>query len=89
MIYENGVEVGRTLINKSNYIPAPRYITVGTKEVETVPNIPEGSDIEDDANNEQKVGSNLEDNKKINIQEDNLTILMSKSRGHLLGFRMG
>lgn len=74
VIYENGVEVGRTLINKSNYIPAPRYITVGTKEVETVPNIPEGSDIEDDANNEQKVGSNLEDNQEdLSIQEDNLT----------------
>ena len=34
IVYENGVEVSRTLVNKSNYAPAPRYITVGTKEIE-------------------------------------------------------
>lgn len=34
IVYENGVEVSRTLVNKSNYAAAPRYVTVGTKEVE-------------------------------------------------------
>jgi vancomycin resistance protein YoaR len=34
VVYENGVEVSRTLVNKSNYSAAPRYVTVGTKVVE-------------------------------------------------------
>lgn len=33
IVYENGVEVSRTLVNKSNYAAAPNYITVGTMEV--------------------------------------------------------
>jgi hypothetical protein len=33
VVYENGVEVSKTLVNKSNYSAAPRYITVGTKVV--------------------------------------------------------
>lgn len=32
VVYENDVEVSRTLINKSGYSAAPRYITVGTKK---------------------------------------------------------
>ncbi|NLJ96258.1 MAG: hypothetical protein GX321_03825 [Clostridiales bacterium] len=32
VVYENGVEVSRTLINKSSYAPAPRYIIIGTME---------------------------------------------------------
>lgn len=36
VVYENGVEVSRTLINKSNYTSAPRYIIIGTmKPVKT------------------------------------------------------
>lgn len=34
IVYENGVEVSRTLVNKSTYSAAPRYVTIGTKEVE-------------------------------------------------------
>lgn len=34
VVYENGVEVSRTLINTSNYQAAPQYVTVGTKEEE-------------------------------------------------------
>ncbi len=34
VVYENGVEVSRTLVNKSSYAAAPRYVTVGTKKVE-------------------------------------------------------
>ncbi len=36
VIYENGKEVSRTLVNKSSYAAAPRYVTVGTKKVEEV-----------------------------------------------------
>ena len=34
VVYENGKEVSRTLVNKSVYNPAPRYVTIGTKPVE-------------------------------------------------------
>lgn len=34
VVYENNVEVSRTRINKSVYNPSPRYVTVGTMEVE-------------------------------------------------------
>ncbi|MBP1754732.1 MAG: hypothetical protein H6Q59_1130 [Firmicutes bacterium] len=34
VVYENGVEVSRTLVNKSNYSAAPKYTIVGTKKVE-------------------------------------------------------
>jgi vancomycin resistance protein YoaR len=34
VVYENGIEVSRTLVNKSNYSAAPKYITVGTKKEE-------------------------------------------------------
>ncbi|ROR21930.1 vancomycin resistance protein YoaR [Mobilisporobacter senegalensis] len=34
VIYENGKEVSRVLINTSNYAAAPAYVTIGTKEEE-------------------------------------------------------
>lgn len=34
IVYENDVEVSRTLVNKSSYMAAPRYITIGTKVIE-------------------------------------------------------
>ncbi len=34
VVYENGVEVSRTRVNKSSYNPSPRYVTIGTKKVE-------------------------------------------------------
>lgn len=37
VVYEDGVEISRTLINTSSYSAAPRYITVGTKAVEEEP----------------------------------------------------
>ncbi len=38
IVYENGVEVSRTRVNKSTYMAAPRYVTVGTM-VEEEPEI--------------------------------------------------
>lgn len=37
VVYKDGVEVSRTLVNKSNYQAAARRITIGTKVVETPP----------------------------------------------------
>ncbi len=37
VVYENGVEVSRTRVNKSIYNASPRYVTIGTKVVEEVP----------------------------------------------------
>jgi vancomycin resistance protein YoaR len=37
VVYEDGKEVSRTLVNKSTYAAAPRYITIGTKKVTPKP----------------------------------------------------
>ena len=37
IIYNDGVEVSRTLVNKSSYMPAPRYVTIGTMEIDEQP----------------------------------------------------
>jgi len=60
IVYENGVEVSRTLINRSTYAPAPRYITVGTKEIE-----------EDDTENPDESNQN---NSERNSQTDNSSV---------------
>lgn len=62
VVYENDIEVSRTLVNKSYYAPAPRYITVGTKKVDETPE-PEGADNADDDVDEQ-------DNKSDATQDD-------------------
>lgn len=55
VIYENDVEVSRTLVNKSNYIPAPRYITIGTKVVEVEPEEPKDSEKVDENVDDQEL----------------------------------
>ncbi len=58
IVYENGVEVSRTRVNKSAYNASPRYVTVGTMEVkeeEPEEEVPPSDDVptkEDDSNNE-------------------------------------
>ena len=37
VVYENDVEVSRTLFNKSSYAAEPRYVTIGTKKAEEKP----------------------------------------------------
>lgn len=37
VVYENGKEVSRELVNTSNYAAAPQYVTIGTKEEEAEP----------------------------------------------------
>lgn len=43
IVYENGVEVSRELVNTSSYKAEPRYVTVGTKEEKTDVNSSGGS----------------------------------------------
>lgn len=74
VVYENDVEVSRTLINKSSYSPAPRYITVGTKVVEEIPEDPKNSDKVEGIEDEQDQESDLNDNQEEeDTQKDNLT----------------
>ncbi len=47
IVYENGVEVSRTKINKSVYNPSPRYVTIGTKKPEPEENAEEPDDSTD------------------------------------------
>jgi vancomycin resistance protein YoaR len=53
VVKENGVEVSRTLVNKSNYAAAPKYITIGTKKVE-VEKKPDDKDKPKDTDKEEE-----------------------------------
>ncbi|HKL98723.1 MAG TPA: VanW family protein [Mobilitalea sp.] len=64
VVYENDVEVSRSLVNKSSYNAAPRYVTVGTKPVEEVP-------IED----KDKKDPIADQNENVTEQEDNQTTI--------------
>ncbi len=69
IVYENGVEVSRTRVNKSSYNASPRYVTVGTmKPVVEKP-------VEEKPTGETPVGDDAppkEDNTKIddNTQDE-------------------
>lgn len=70
IVYENGMEVSRTLVNKSYYIAAPRYITIGTMETDPV-ETPDGAGETD--NNESDDGgavSDTNDGKQQETQEN-------------------
>lgn len=47
VVYENDMEISRTLINKSSYNPAPRYIVIGTKEPKKSTEESQGADNND------------------------------------------
>lgn len=53
VVYENDVEVSRTLVNKSSYAAVPRYITIGTKPVPKKPAIPKTEPTTDTNTNTQ------------------------------------
>ena len=63
VVYENGVEVSRTLVNRSSYMPAPRYVTIGTKVVEEGPE-------DDSSKTEGKNDSNKKPKNQADNQED-------------------
>lgn len=71
VVYENGVEVSRTLINKSSYNAAPRYITVGTKIAEEPTDSLGGTDIAD--NYWQQGEAEPDNNKEEQDTQENLT----------------
>lgn len=68
VVYEDGVEVSRTLINKSSYSPAPRYITVGTKVVEEAP---KSNETGKKNGNKDEQGTDSEENQ--DTQQSNIT----------------
>jgi vancomycin resistance protein YoaR len=88
VVYENGVELSRTLINKSSYNPAPRYITVGTKVAPEAPKNPQGSDIEDDKKDEkeQEQVPDLENDQEEEqeTQDENMTNPDGQLQGDIL-----
>lgn len=61
VIFENDKEVSRTLVNKSSYAPAPRYITVGTKEVKEEPKKPVKKDKKSETKLPDPVEESMED----------------------------
>ncbi len=56
IVYENGIEVSRTRINKSVYNSSPKYVTVGTMEVE-----PEEPEVTEDIKESENNGKDKED----------------------------
>ena len=54
VVYENGKEVSRTLVNTSRYQAAPQYVTVGTKKVEEPKKDSDKDDKKDDENDANK-----------------------------------
>ena len=68
VIYENGVEVSRTRINRSYYNASPRYVTIGTMEVEEEPK----DDKDDKKPSKDKPSDNnkVEDNTEVTNPED-------------------
>lgn len=64
VVYENGVEVSRTLINTSSYAPAPRYVTVGTMVEEEPEDIQEPVTDNKDKEEDKKEKPNNGDNEE-------------------------
>lgn len=66
VVYENGVEVSRSIVNTSNYQAAPQYITVGTKEVKDKSKDTKNSDItkntKTDTGNKTDTNTNADNN---------------------------
>lgn len=70
IVYEDGVEVSRTLVNKSTYMPAPRYITIGTKKVEEEPKKEDDKkDNKKKDNKQSEEPTNNEPNNRANPEE--------------------
>lgn len=78
IVYENGVEVSRTRVNKSTYMASPRYVTVGTMVEEEPEIIDENLVPETNPTDENLVPEkNPEDDKKDNPKdkpEDNMPV---------------
>lgn len=76
VVYENGIEVSRTLINKSSYAAAPKYVTLGTKkevkeEDKTDPkDKKDKKDKDDKKNNNNNNNNNNDNNNNEDIQQE-------------------
>lgn len=70
VVYEDGIEVSRTLINKSSYSASPRYITIGTKEEEKATDT---KDTKDTSGDKGKTDTKTDTDTKTNTDTDNDT----------------
>ncbi|MDD3173279.1 MAG: VanW family protein [Herbinix sp.] len=68
VVYENGVEVSRSLVNKSNYQAAARCITVGTKVVKEEPS--DTTDTDTTKEDPSKTDTNSNTNTNTNKNKD-------------------
>jgi hypothetical protein len=70
VVYENGKEVSRTLVNKSSYAAAPRMITVGTKKVDKKPAKPQDKPDTTKDNTQSNTDGNTQDNNQTENPSD-------------------
>lgn len=74
VIYENGKEVSRVLINTSSYAAAPAYVTVGTKEEEKPKDTNKKNENEDKKNDkpaEEETDEQVEEELSEELIEEN------------------
>ena len=76
IVYEDGVEVSRTLVNKSSYMAAPRYITIGTKKVEEPKE-------DDSSKKDKKKDKNIQTEKQNDNQDENESNNLTNPEEHL------
>lgn len=67
VVYENGVEVSRTLINTSTYKATPKYVTIGTKVEEEKPDKGSGKDTKPSGNNNKPAEDPSQDDEPLNV----------------------
>lgn len=70
VVYENGKEVSRTLVNTSNYQATPQYVTVGTKEVEEEKTDTSDSESKDEKSDSPTGGQAVIDGGEVNESQN-------------------
>ena len=86
VVYENGVEVSRTLVNSSSYSAAPQYVTVGTKEVEESKDEPKKDTSKDkpstdNSSDENKNDDNTSENQTNQVNGSDSEIVDEDTQG--------
>ena len=71
VVYENGVETSRTLVNKSSYQAAPRYVTIGTKKEEDTET--DTNDTKDNDKSKKKSSTKTNSDENTDSETDNTT----------------
>lgn len=68
IVYENNREVSRTLVNTSTYKAEPQYVTIGTKEVDEIPKVPDANSNNKDNNKNDSQNNNTTDTNSTNSE---------------------